>query len=137
MELFFEEIKFLTRFYGCNVFEKPKKPVEEMGDFVTFFLEVKKRGIIATVHYYPQSKKYVLIEGSLISSFDASCSKKATEIRKELISDPQLCKHEGNLVKVIQSINIPVESGLPSLPAEVITGTSMQGTKAFKHCCQW
>ena len=133
MELFFEEIKFLTRFYGCNVFEKTKKPIEEMGESVAFYLEVKKRGIAATVHYYPQSKKYVLIEGSLISSFDASCSKKATEIRKELISDPQLCKHEGNLVKVIQNINIPVESGLPSLPAEVITGTSMKGTKAFKN----
>ena len=133
MELFFEEIKFLTRFYGCDVFEKSMNPIEEMGEYVTFYLEVKKRGITATVHYYPQSKKYVLIEGSLISSFDASCSKKATEIRKELISNPQLCKHEGNLVKVIQNINIPVESGLPSLPAEVITGTSMQGTKAFKN----
>lgn len=133
MELFFEEIKFLTRFYGCNVFEKSKKPIEEMGASVAFYLEVKKRGITATVHYYPQSKKYVLIEGSLISSKDASCSKKAKEVRKELISDPRLCKHEGNLIRVIQSIDIPVESGLPSLPAEVITGTSMQGTKAFKN----
>ena len=132
MELFFEELKFLTEFYGCKVFEKRKSLLVESGYYHYFDLEVKKRGIKAKVKYCPHDNSYYLMEGSFISAFDTSCSKKAKEIRKRLIDNSEYCKREGNLVKVIQSTNIPVASGLPSLPAEVITGTSMQGTTAFK-----
>ena len=132
MELFFEEIKFLTEFYGCKIFEKQKSILVEAGYYHYFNLEVKKRGINAKVKYCTHDQSYYLMEGSFISAFDTSCSKKAKEIRKWLIDNVEYCKREGNLIKVIQTIKIPVASGLPSLPAEVITGTSMQGTTAFK-----
>lgn len=132
MELFFEEIKFLTEFYGCKIFEKRKSLLVETGYYHYFYLEVKKRGIKVKVRYCLNDNSYYLMEGSYISAFDTSCSKKAKEIRKNLIDNVELCKREGNLVKVIHLTRIPVASGLPSLPAEVITGTSMQGTTAFK-----
>lgn len=133
MELFFEEIKFLTRFYGCNIFDKWQNPLSEIGVYEIYNIEVKKRGINAKLQYYPHSKKFCLLEGSLISAIETSCSKKAKEIRNLLLQNNKYCKREGNLYKVIQNTSIPVESGLPSLPAEVITGTSMQGPMALKN----
>lgn len=133
MELFFEEIKFLTKFYGCDVFEKRENPWIEAGAYEIFYVEVKKRGISAKLRYYPMQKSYMLLEGSLISAIETSCSKSAKKVRALLLKDNEFCKREGNLYKVIQSTNIPVESGQPSLPAEVITGTSMQGPKALKN----
>ena len=69
----------------------------------------------------------------MISAIETSCTKSAKKVRALLLKDNEFCKREGNLYKVIQSTNIPVESGLPSLPAEVITGTSMQGPNALKN----
>lgn len=134
MELFFEEIEFLTRFYGCSIFDKRFKnnPLEESGVYKIFELSVKKRSIEAKIKYFPHSKKYVLLAGSAISAFDMSCSKAAKEIRERLIHDGEMCKYEGNIVRLLSDTNIPVGSGKPSLPAAVITGTSMQGTTAFK-----
>lgn len=131
MELFFEEIKFLTRFYGCHIFDKSKNIVHEMGGYEIFTVEVEKRGIKGILQYWPMSKKYSLLEGSLISAIDTSCSKGAKKLRQQLINNPEFCKREGNLIRVIQSTNIPVETGRPSFPAEIITGTSMQGTTAL------
>ena len=128
MELFFEEIVFLTRFYGCHVFDKPDNAIEESGCFEIFTVEVKKREIKGMIKYYPQTKTYVLMEGSLISAIETSCSKAAKEIRAKLAP---FSKREGNLIRIIQDTNIPNENGRPSLPAEIVTGTSMQGTTAL------
>lgn len=132
MELFFDEIMFLTKFYGCNIFEKKKNAFVEMGFHEYYYVEVKKRGIKATLQYFPHSKRFSLLEGSMISAIETSCSKRAKAVRQLLLQDNEFCKRDGNLYKVIQSTNIPVESGQPSLPAEVITGTSMQGPTALK-----
>lgn len=133
MELFFEEIMFLTRFYGCAIFDNPiiDTAITEINEVYT--VEVKRRGIFAKLQYSPQTRKFILLEGSLISAIETSCSKKAKEVRTLLLQDNEFCKREGNLFRVIQSTNIPVESGLPSLPAEVITGTAMQGPTALKN----
>lgn len=131
MELFFEEIVFLTRFYGCHVFDKKTNTLQEKGAYEIFTVEVKKREIKANIQYWPMSKRYSLLEGSLISAIETSCSKNAKSLRQKLINDPEFCKREGNLIRVIQSTNIPTESGRPSLIAEIITGTSMQGTTAL------
>lgn len=133
MEQFFEDIMFLTEFYGCEVFVKKTNPLQDMGVFEIFQLEVKKRDIKARIQYFPQSNKYILMEGSTISAIESSCSKRAKEIRKLLIENPEYTKREGNVIKILQNTNIPVESGKPSTPASVITGTSMQGTTAFKN----
>lgn len=132
MELFFEEIKFLTNFYGCNIFENKKNIMIESGVYEIFYVEVKSRGIKARLQYYPMQKQYTLLRDSLISAIETSCSKAAKKVRALILNDSDICKRDGNLYKIIQSTGIPVESGLPSLPAEVITGTSMQGPVALK-----
>lgn len=133
MELFFEEIKFLTSFYGCKIFKKKKDSLHDAGCHDFFYLKMPKRGIDACVRYFPNTKHYILEAGSIISAISTSCSKGAKKFRDTLIKDSEFCKREGNVIRVIQSTNIPVESGQPSKVAEVITGTSMQGTTAFKN----
>ena len=133
MELFFEEIKFLTRFYGCHIFDKGNNIVHKTEEYEIFTVEVEKRGIKGMLQYWPLSKKYCLLEGSLISAIDTSCTKGAKHLRQQLINNPEICKREGNLIRIIRSTDIPVESGRPSLPAEIITGTSMQGTTALTN----
>ena len=81
--------------------------------------------------YYPTTKRYILLEGSLISAIETSCSKSAKEIRQKLINNPEYSKREGNVIRIIQDVNIPTETGRPSFPAEIITGTAMQGTTAL------
>lgn len=133
MELFFEEIKFLTRFYGCKIFDNLRIGVKGTEIAEVYTVEVKKRGIFANLQYSPCTRSFILLEGSLISAIETSCSKKAKEVRSLLLHNNEFCKREGNLFRVIQSTNIPVESGTPSLPAEVITGTAMQGPKALRN----
>lgn len=134
MELFFEEIKFLTAFYGCKIFQHKKREeiTHENDIFTRFYIEVPKRGIKASVKFFPHNKHYYLEEGSLISAIESSCSKGAKDIRKVLLEDKEFTKPEGNLYRIVQGTNIPVESGMPSKVAEIVTGTSMQGTTALK-----
>ncbi|MCF0180617.1 MAG: GIY-YIG nuclease family protein [Bacteroidaceae bacterium] len=133
MELFFEEIKFLTKFYGCNIFEPNKPLLIEKGCYEFLFLDVPKRGIHAKIQYFPASHKYILKEGSSISAISSSCSKGAKSFREKLISNPDYCKRDGNVIKMVADCNIPVESGKPSLPCEIVTGTAMQGPKLLKN----
>lgn len=133
MELFFEEIKFLTEFYGCDVFKPLNLPnvIDEV--YERFYLNVEKRGIKAQVLYHEATKKYILEKGSTISAIHTSCSKGVKDFRDKFIEDKEFCKRDGNVIRIIQSTNIPVESGKPSKVAEIITGTSMQGPTAFKN----
>lgn len=131
MDLFFDEISFLTKFYGCCVFEKAE--VTHAYTLETFYLSVKKHGINAVVLYNHDLKTYTLLKGSSISAIDSSCSKVVKGTRKNLLQNTTLCKMEGNVGRILQDCDISTESGLPSGPAGVITGTSMQGTTAFKN----
>ena len=78
-------------------------------------------------------KLYTLLKGSLISVTETSCSNETKNIRKKLLQDAALCKIEGDVVRILQDCDISSESGSPSGVAGVITGTSMQGTTAFKN----
>lgn len=135
MELFFEEIEFLTRFYGCKVFDKIFcTTLEDDGVYTVFYLSVPKRSIYAKVKYFALSNHYILLEGSTISAFETdSCGKLAKAVREKMISNSELCKHEGNIIRMLADTNIPNKTGKPSMPAEVITGYAMQGTTAFKN----
>ena len=130
MREFFEDIVFLTRFYGCHVFDK-MKTLADMGIHEFFTVEVPHRGIKGIIQYWPKDQKYSLVEGSTISLTDTSCSKKAKEVRQALINNPEYCKIEKDYARIIQSTNIPVKSGRPSFIAEIITGTAMPGTTAL------
>lgn len=129
MDLFFEEIMFLTRFYGCDVFDAPKKTV--LSNIVEFYVKNTK-GINATVFYNPDTKTYLLQKGSLIASVDGpSCPPGAKTIRDNIRNDNSLSEDDGVLIKMLVDYDITSESHLPSGPAAIITGRSTQGTTAF------
>lgn len=132
MELFFDEIKFLTKFYGCTVFEKNNTSNEEQSGEI-LLLSVSSNGINAKVKYNKENKRYILMKGSTIACTDTTCPNEAKNIRFHIIGDSSLSKKEGNVVRILQDCDVSTKSGQPSGVAGVITGTSMQGTTAFKN----
>ena len=132
MELFFEDIQFLTRFYGCRVFDEPEKPmVAEQG--MEFRMKMSTSGMKATMLFFRESKRYVIKAGSTINktTFN-SCSKGIAAFRKEVMENKKLCQIGDPLCTLLQDIEIPETSCSPSGAASFCAGTSFQGTVAWE-----
>lgn len=130
MELFFEDIQFLTRFYGCSVFDEPEKPIEPEVCF-EFKLYKPQNGLLATLKFYRQSQRYVIKAGSTIAIESKSCSKSIKEFREQVMANKKLSQRDGSLYTLLQDIEIPESSCSPSGAASFCTGTAMQGTEAW------
>lgn len=143
MELFFEDIQFLTRFYGCRVFDRPERQATAES-YMEFTMSLPKSGLKATLYFYKESQRYVIAAGSTIMSqtWD-SCSKGMQEFRKQVISDKKLCQNNGELSQLLQDIEIPEANCSPSGAASFCVGTSRQGTKDWedkegkKYATEW
>lgn len=143
MELFFEDIQFLTRFYGCMVFDRPeKKAFEEKG--IEFSMTMAKVGVQAKMVFYRESKRYVIRAGSLIfAETIGSCNKTIAAFRKEVIANKKLVLIQGTLCTLLQDIEIPEAASSPSGAASFCAGTSYQGTVAWvdkngkKYSSEW
>ncbi len=143
MELFFEDIQFLTRFYGCRVFDRPERQATAES-YMEFTISLPKSGLKATLYFYKESQRYVIAAGSTIMSqtWD-SCSKGMQEFRKQVISDKKLCQNNGELCQLLQDIEIPETNCSPSGAASFCVGTSRQGTKDWedkegkKYATEW
>ena len=130
MELFFDEIEFLTRFYGCTIFEKPQQNEPSQDASHTFRLVMKKKGIDATMQFFPSSQRYVITTGSIItSSHEKSCPKSVAKLREEVLGSTKTALRKGNTYQLLQDIELPFNS--PSAAASFCTATSMQGTTAW------
>lgn len=131
MELFFEDIQFLTRFYGCEVFDVPEDEVETEQPMM-FKMKMSKSGLEASMRFYRSSKRYVIVAGSTIhgESFK-SCPKGIAEFRKQVIADKKLSQKDGELFILLQDIEIPETACSPSGAASFCAGTSYQGTEAW------
>lgn len=135
MELFFEDIQFLTRFYGCKVFDEPEKPykteIEET--CYEFTLTMPKYKLIANLEFYKQSKRFVIKAGSAITSktWD-SCSNSAKNLRKHVIKDKNLCLNKGNICILLQDVEMPENMSSSSSAAMFCAGTSMQGPYVWR-----
>ena len=131
MELFFEDIQFLTRFYGCRVFDKPEK-APELEQAIDFKMYMPKSGMLACLKFYRESKRYVIAAGSLIiGETSKSCPKSLVEFRKKVLVNKKLVQKEGELYLTLQDIEIPETSSSPSGAASFCAGTSYQGTEAW------
>lgn len=132
MELFFEDIQFLTRFYGCRVFDKPEKQMtQETG--MEFKMKMPQIGLQATMIFYRESKRYVIKAGStIIGATFKSCSAGIAAFRKEVIENKKLCQKGENLFTLLQDIEIPAKSSSPSGAASFCAGTSFQGPVAWE-----
>ena len=131
MELFFDDILFLTRFYGCKVFDRPeKKMVEEKG--MEFRFKMSKTGVNAVMLFYRDSKRYVIRAGSQIFADTlVSCNKTIAAFRKEIVANKKLAQAQGTLCNLLQDIEIPVAVSSPSGAASFCAGTSYQGPDAW------
>lgn len=128
METFFEDIQFLTRFYGCQVFDEPKKMVTK-ADGIDFKMTMSKTGVDAKMKFYKDSNTYVILAGSKIfSDTSSSCNKGIAEYRKQVIANKKLSQKSGNLYELLQDVEIPEKSSSPSGAASFCAGTARQGT---------
>ncbi|MBQ9649186.1 MAG: GIY-YIG nuclease family protein [Prevotella sp.] len=132
MELFFEDILFLTRFYGCKVFDEPEKPIiEETGK--TFTMTMPKIGLRAILKFYRESNRYVIAAGSNVSekTWD-SCPKGLKPFREHVFANPKLVKKVAEKMYVtLEDIDIPEANLSPSGAASFCAGTSYQGPEAW------
>lgn len=128
MELFFEDIQFLTRFYGCKVFDKPEnQPAPE--NYIEFKMEQPQKGVKATLHFWKESQRYVIMSGSIIADETTDgCSKGMQEFRDGVKSNKKLAVKRGSLYELLQDIEIPESSQSPSGASSFCTGTSRNGT---------
>ena len=128
MELFFEDIQFLTRFYGCKVFDRPEK-MPEAEQYMVFTMTQPQKGVKATLRFWKESQRYVILAGSLIADeTTGGCSKGMQEFRDGVKTNKKLTTRKGELYELLQDIEIPDSSQSPSGAASFCTGTSRNGT---------
>lgn len=132
MELFFEDIQFLTRFYGCRVFDEPEKPAKAES-YMEFSMSLPKSGMKATLHFYRESKRYVIVAGStILVRTNESCSKGIQLFRNQVIEDKKRCQKDSDLCLLLQDIEMPEGNCSPSGAASFCVGTSRNGTDNWK-----
>lgn len=132
MELFFDEIMFLTKFYGRDLFEpsedSPQTEAHEQPH--TFYMDAPKSGVKAALDYYPLANRYVIKGGSRIRAKAAKSIPAAIRKRRdELIAIPSIMQPEGDFYVLRMDVDLLVTS--PSAAASFCTGTAMQGTTAW------
>ena len=132
MELFFEDIQFLTRFYGCKVFDKPE-PLFWEEKAKLFTMKMPKTGLKATLKFYRKTNRYMIAAGSNISEKNwASCPKGLMQLRSDLLINPKVTKKETDTMYVtLEDIEIPDAYCTPSGAASLCAGTSYSGTEAW------
>lgn len=130
MNSFFEDIMFLTRFYGCKIFDTPE-PSSQIDDKVMeFTLSQKKINATAKLHYYTESHRYVIAKGSTIKAENGtSCPKGLIPLRNEILKDSKKSSINGEVAELLQDVEIPFAS--PSSAGSFCTGSACQGTEAW------
>lgn len=131
MNAFFEDILFLTRFYGCEIFDKPKEIIEPT-NYHEFHLDMNQIGVHATLHYYPDTNEFYLKAGSKILSKDLkSMPNEVGVMRKVFRNNKKACQNDGELLTLLQDVNVTTKKHSPSGAASFCTASAMQGTTAW------
>lgn len=123
MEVFFRDIQLLCKFYGCTIFEitKSKAPIKPM-----CFVKSSDRPAYGKGFYDEQEKKFILLEGSILST-DVVTSFKSIVARDQFIKDH--CKTD-NKGQIVLLHNVPFES--PSGASSFILGRPSNGWDDWK-----
>lgn len=129
MNAFFEDIVFLTRFYGCTIFDK-QKSASIPESVIEFNLTQKKIGAVAKLLYYQASHRYIIAKGSTIKITNGtSCPKGMQTLRKDILHDAKRSIIYGKVAELLQDIEIPFCS--PSAAGSFCTGASCQGPESW------
>lgn len=154
MDDFFEDIKLLTGFYGCTVFEEPvsiettsptEKPFtlsipleperepsvriaplekENMTKFYPFHID-KPKGINANLFYNHEENRYIIAKGSIIKATDGEIRPNLLRMRQEVTSNSELSEQNGDFYKLKADIELLKSSRSDS--ASFCTGVSTNG----------
>ena len=155
---FFEDIKLLTGFYGCTVFEEPvsiettsptEKPFtlsipleperepsvritpldkENMKKFYPFHID-KPKGVDANLFYNHEENRYIIAKDSIIKACDGEIRPNLLRMRQEVMSNPELSEQNGDFYKLKTDIELLKSSRSDS--ASFCTGVSTNGNKAW------
>ena len=151
---FFEDIKLLTGFYGCTVFEEPvsiettsptEKPFtlsipleperepsvritpldkENMKKFYPFHID-KPKGVNANLFYNHEENRYIIAKDSIIKACDGEIRPNLLRMRQEVISNPDMSEQKGDYYKLKADIELLKSSRSDS--ASFCTGVSTNG----------
>lgn len=151
---FFEDIKLLTGFYGCTVFEEPvsiettsptEKPFtlsipleperepsvritpldkENMKKFYPFHID-KPKGVDANLFYNHEENRYIIAKDSIIKACDGEIRPNLLRMRQEVMSNPELSEQNGDFYKLKTDIELLKSSRSDS--ASFCTGVSTNG----------
>lgn len=158
MDDFFEDIKLLTGFYGCTVFEEPvsiettsptEKPFtlsipleperessiriaplekENMKIFYPFHID-KPKGVDANLFYNHEENRYIIAKGSTIKAADGEIRPNLLRMRQEVTSNSELSEQEGDFYRL--KVDIELLKSSRSDSASFCTGVSTNGNKAW------
>ena len=123
MEVFFRDILFLARFYGCNVFDIPEKEHVEERHF--FFVHTEDRPCSGKAYFDDIENKLVLIKGSILAA-DTVPSFKPTASRNKFIEE-HCTKVEG---QITLCEDVPFDS--PSGASGFVMGRPSNGWDDWK-----
>ena len=103
----------------------------DMTGYHDFRLTLSKE-VNATMRYYPIGKRFVIQAGSKVrlAESDDMHNQYISQLRADVFADEKKARIKGNTVILLEDIEIP--RPFPSPVACFCTGTSMQGTTAWK-----
>lgn len=103
----------------------------DMTGYHDFRLTMTK-DVNATMRYYPIGKRFVILAGSKVrfTESDDMHNQLISQLRAEVFADEEKARVKGNAVILLDDVEIP--RPYPSPAACFCTGTSMQGTTAWK-----
>ena len=132
MELFFEDIQFLTRFYGCKVFDRPEVlPTEEDGK--VFTMVQKKLNATSKLLFYKGTKRYVIAAKSQIAFREKDTGSKCIrELRAKVFADKKMATRKGDVYELLQDVELPEDGSSPAGAANFCAGTPRQGTEDWQ-----
>lgn len=152
---FFEDIKLLAGFYGCNIFEESVSSGDtQSSSDIPFTLSIpleqerepsvrisplenenmrqfyvfhidKPRGIDANLYYNHEENRYIIAKGSIIKGVDGEIRPNLLRMRQEVISNPDMSEQKGDYYKL--KVDIELLKSSRSDSASFCTGVSTNG----------
>ena len=124
MNVFFRDIKFLTAFYGCKIFNKSKEPNQSISMGPIFYL-TNSRGANAMGWYNKDSHRFIILKGSKLA-LSPTNSYKGEALRQKWISAN--CELKNGVIEVRHD----VEFDSPSTAAQYVSAASSNGWTLWK-----
>lgn len=133
MELFFKDIKLLTRFYNnCCLFEQCSPQQKCIASEVSriFTMSLPSKGVHARIRYYEESGRYFVLKGSIVNGESGPSLRDTIARMRNDVFRSNICSPKGTLYEFLKDYELPVTS--PSSVAVFCAGTARNGATDLK-----